>query len=232
MNAITHPRFAVLIAACNEAERIFDTVTAAALIPGVVGVIVADDGSKDATADEAARAGALVARSERNLGKGRAMESAVAALHEAAFFSSLDGVLLLDGDLASSASAAAELLEPLIAGLADMAVGILPAPLGKAGFGLVLSLARKGIFEQGGGFEAKAPLSGQRALTLDCLNKVRPFADGYGLEVAMTISALRLDQRVVEVPVEIQHRATGRNLRGFLHRGKQYYQIKRLLNSY
>ena len=232
MDSSSHLRFAVLIAAYNEADRIYDTVVAAASVPGVVGVLVVDDGSRDATADEAARAGALVVSSERNLGKGAAMERAAATLEETSPFGALDGVLLLDGDLGHSASSAGELLKPLIAGLADMSIGILPAPSGKAGFGLVLSLARKGILEHGGGFQAKAPLSGQRALSIDCLSMVRPFASGYAMEVAMTISALRHKQRVVEVPIEMQHRATGRNLKGFLHRGRQYYQIKRLLKSY
>ncbi|MCL2808122.1 MAG: glycosyltransferase [Coriobacteriia bacterium] len=225
-------RIAVLITAFNEADRIKETVVAAALVPGVVGVIVANDGSEDATAEIATSAGALVVSNKHNLGKGAAMELAATSLEELKPFGSLDGVLLLDGDLGLSASAAKALLEPLKANTADMVVGILPSPSGKAGFGLALSLARDGIREFGGGFEAKAPLSGQRAMTLECLCLVRPFANGYAMEVDMTVRALQQQLRVAEVPVDMQHRATGRNLKGFIHRGRQFLQINRLLRSY
>jgi len=231
MNTRAPFRYAVLIAAYNEADRIQSTVAAAALVPGVVGVIVVDDGSKDDTAGEASRAGAMVVSNKSNRGKGTAMELAAFTLLSEQPFGNLDGVILLDGDLEESASAAGELLKPLEAGMADLAIGIMPRPSGKAGFGWVQTLARDGIAKHGGGFEAKAPLCGQRALTLNCLDCVRPFAHGYAMEVDMTIKALRQHLRVDELPVEMRHRATGRDLKGFLHRGKQYFEIRKLLNS-
>lgn len=232
MKEQAHPRFAVLIAAYNEADRIADTVIAAAVLPGVAGVVVANDGSSDNTGAVASRAGALVVAHQQNRGKGAAVELAAQTIQQLQPFGALDGVLLLDGDLGKSASAASALLEPLAAGSADLVIGILPSPAGKAGFGFVKSLARDGIAVHGGGFEAQAPLSGQRALTLDCLERVRPFARGYSMEVAMTIRALEQEQRVVEVPVALEHRHTGRNLKGFVHRGKQFYQIYQFLSAY
>lgn len=226
------PRFAVLIAAYNEADLIHGTVVAAVQVPGVAGVIVANDGSDDTTAQVAAQAGAFVVNNKRNLGKGAAMELAAATLEQVQPFGLLDGVLLLDGDLGESAAAAEALLAPLLAKTADLVVGILPSPSRKGGFGFTKSLARDGIREFGNGFETQAPLSGQRALTLDCLSKVRPFARGYAMEVDMTVRALRQELRVVEVPVVMQHRATGRNISGFIHRGRQFSHINRLLNSY
>jgi glycosyltransferase involved in cell wall biosynthesis len=226
------PRFAVLIAAHNEAASIRETVLAAALVVGVAGVIVADDGSRDNTAEEATRTGALVVSNTRRRGKGAAMNLAALALEQLRPFGAIDGVLLLDGDIGESAQAAGSLLEPLVEGSADLVIGILPSPPNAGGFGWVKSLASDGIAEFGGGFEARAPLSGQRALTLDCLSRVRPFARGYGMEVAMTISALRQNQRVRELPVEMTHRYTGRTLGGFLHRGRQFYDLYRLLSAY
>ena len=44
----------------------------------------------------------------------------------------------------------------------------------------------------------------------------------------MTIDAVRAGFRVVEIPVPgLTHRATGRTLRGFVHRGRQGLQIAR-----
>ena len=220
------------MAAYNEADLIGSTAVAAALVPGVVGVIVADDGSRDDTAKVAMQSGALVVNTGSNKGKGAAMELAASTLERMQPFGAIDGVLLLDADLGESAAAAADLLVPLTKGSADMVVGILPSPPGKAGFGMVRGLAREGIAVFGDGFEAQAPISGQRALTLECLRSVRPFASGYAMEVAMTIAALKQKMRVVEVPVAMTHRATGRDLKGFIHRGKQYFEINRLLNSY
>lgn len=232
MNSTQPSRFAVLIAAYNEEDLVFHTVTAAALLSGVRGVIVADDGSKDDTAKQATRAGAFVVSNSTNRGKGAALELAAHALEHLHPFGALDGVLLLDADLGSSAAEAKVLLAPLLTQEADLVIGIVPSPKKKAGFGFTQSLAKNGIAYFGKGFAARAPLSGQRAMTLSCLNKVRPFAQGYSMEVAMTIKALQQQQRIIEVPLAASHRYTGRNLKGFIHRGRQFYHIYRLLNSY
>jgi hypothetical protein len=41
----------------------------------------------------------------------------------------------------------------------------------------------------------------------------------------MTIDAVRAGLRVVEVPAELRHRASGRDLRGFAHRARQGVDI-------
>jgi hypothetical protein len=77
-------------------------------------------------------------------------------------------------------------------------------------------------------YRAEAPLSGQRAITTSCLAAVRPLAGGFGVETAMTIDAVRAGFRLVEIPVPgLTHRATGRTLRGFAHRGRQGLHIAR-----
>ncbi|MDR2587411.1 MAG: glycosyltransferase family 2 protein [Coriobacteriales bacterium] len=140
-----------------------------------------------------------------------------------------DIVLLLDGDLGDSAREAQALLAPVAEGLADMTVGILPKPPGSGGFGVVLNLARSAIRDWGGGYDAQAPLSGQRALSWECLQAVLPFAEGYGVEVALTIRALQQNYRVFELMVDMRHRATGRDLAGFLHRTRQYLDVRRTI---
>lgn len=210
---------AVLIPAFNEAERVGATVLAAYGIPGVRNVVVVDDGSHDDTALLAEQAGAKVVRLTSNVGKGAALEAGASRVEGAAI------VMLLDGDLASSADQATLLLQPILAGEADMTVAAFPRPEGKAGFGLVKGLARAGIARLGGGFVADAPLSGQRAMTAECLSAVRPFATGYGVEVTLTVRALRAGLRVVEVPTTMSHAATGRDLSGFIHRGRQFVHV-------
>lgn len=65
------------------------------------------------------------------------------------------------------------------------------------------------------------PLSGQRALSARARASLFPVASGFGVETRMTIDALRLGLDVREVEVDLTHRATGRDLAGFAHRGRQ-----------
>jgi hypothetical protein len=211
---------AVLIPARDESASIADTVRAALSVDAVTRAVVVDDGSRDDTDQLAEKAGAKVVRLFGSHGKGAALEAGAMRVENAEI------VLLLDADLGPSASQASDLLAPLVSGEADMTIATFPpAERGSAGFGLVKGLARWGIRRLGGGFEASAPLSGQRALTRECLSAVRPFSAGYGVEVGLTVRALRAGFRVAEVPTTMTHAATGRDLAGFVHRGRQLVHV-------
>ena len=209
-------RVVALVAARNETGRIGPGVSA--LLPLVDEVVVVDDGSTDATASEASAAGATVLRSRDRNGKGGALEGALRRLEPA------DVWLLADGDLGATAAGLVRLVEVVSSGGADLAIAILP-PARAGGFGLVKRAAAHLIRGQSG-FRASEPLSGQRALTGHALEAVRPLASGFGVETAMTIDAVRAGLRVVEIPIEgLEHRATYRTPRGFLHRGRQGWDI-------
>ncbi|MCX8006881.1 MAG: glycosyltransferase family 2 protein [Coriobacteriia bacterium] len=214
---------AVVIPAYNASESVAATVRAASSIPGVLAVIVVDDGSTDATAEQARGAGAAVVRLDLNRGKGAALNEGIRRLPPEA-----DAVLLLDADLGDTAIEGARLLAALSDDDADLAIGVLPAPPRSGGFGLVKSLARWGI-ERLAGVRVLAPLSGQRALDRHALEAVTPFEPGFGVEVGMTVRAAWAGLRVVEVPVAMSHRATGRDLAGFVHRGRQFLDVARTL---
>lgn len=213
MNAVA------IVPARDEADTVAATVAAIRALPGVAAVLVVDDASSDATAEAAELAGAVVLRLPRSAGKGAALEAGLEASRDA------EAVLLLDADLGAGAGRAAALLAPIAAGEADMTVAVLPRPAGSGGFGLVKGLARAGIARLGGGFAATAPLSGQRALTRAAVEAVRPLGFGFGAEVVMTVRALRAGLRVLEVPAEMSHRATGRDMAGFAHRGRQFVHV-------
>jgi hypothetical protein len=58
------------------------------------------------------------------------------------------------------------------------------------------------------------------------MEAVRPFAGGFGVETAMTIDAVRKGLRVVEIPIDgLEHRPTYRTPGGFVHRGRQGWDI-------
>jgi hypothetical protein len=91
-----------------------------------------------------------------------------------------------------------------------------------------MGLARRGMARATGRTMAE-PLSGQRAVRWEALPALLPFAPGFGVEVAMTIDALRAGLRVVEIEVDLHHNPTGKDLSGILHRARQARAISREL---
>lgn len=216
----------IILTAHNEADRLGATLRALAeAFPGTP-IWVGDDGSSDATSQIALTAGATVVRSEHTIGKGAAAtlttRRALAGLRPSG-----DAVAILcDGDLGASAGLLVELLGPLGAGEADLAVAIFARRLG-GGLGLAVGFARWAI-RRCTGLQTVAPISGQRALRVQVLQDVLPFADGFGMELGMTIDAARAGYRVREVAIDLEHRATGRTLAGFAHRGRQLVDLIRV----
>jgi hypothetical protein len=194
----------VLVAARDEEARIGDTVaTLRAAFPDA-DVVVADDGSRDATAAVAEAAGARVVRLPRR-GKGQALTLAERECRAGP-------ILLCDADLRGD-------LTPLVQADADLAVASFGRRAG-GGLGLAKAVSRA-LVRRLGGLDVREPLSGQRALTPVARDAVFPVAAGFGVETRMTIDAARAELRVTEVELDLEHRATGRDVRGFAHRGRQ-----------
>lgn len=199
---------AILVAARDEAGRVGETVGALRAAFPESEVIVADDGSRDSTAAEAEAAGAAVLRLQR-LGKGQALSAAERAAPPGA-------LLLCDADLRGE-------LRRLLDGASDVAIARFSTPRG-GGFGIAKRTSRW-LIRVLAGFDAREPLSGQRALSPRARTTVFPLAAGFGAETRMTIDAARAGLRVAELELELAHRTTGRDLAGFLHRGRQLRDI-------
>ena len=215
------PERVAVVAARNEADRIGATIAALKGASPGISVYVADDASDDGTASAALVAGAAVISRGRPHGKGGNMTAACTA--------ALDGlaadavVLLCDGDLGESAAHLMPLLEAVEANRADLAIAIFSRKVG-GGVGAAKGTARWAI-RRACGFEASEPISGQRAMRASTLQSLLPFAASYGMETAMTIDAVRAGYRVAEIEADLAHRATGRTLGGFVHRGRQLRDI-------
>ncbi|MDX6583703.1 MAG: hypothetical protein QOI10_2887 [Solirubrobacterales bacterium] len=214
----------VIIAARDEADRIGSGIDAlAAAFPGAE-IWVGDDASADGTAEVALAHGARVVSRGRPHGKGAnvtaAAEAALGDGDEPAL------VLLCDGDLGGSAEQLRGLVEAVERGDCDLAVASFRHRVG-GGFGIALRFARWAI-ENRCGYRAGAPISGQRAMRGEVLRTVLPFAAGYGMEIGITVDAVRAGYRVAEIELDLEHRATGRTLAGFLHRGRQLRDFARV----
>lgn len=198
----------ILVAARDEEQVIERTVTSLRQAFPDAEVIVADDGSRDRTAELAEGAGAVVLRLPRR-GKGQALSAAERAAPPGR-------LLLCDADLEGD-------VQRLLNGDGDLTVAAFSERVG-GGFGLAKRVARD-LIEALGGISPREPLSGQRSLTPAARTACFPVAAGFGCEVRMTIDAARAELTVREVELPLRHRATGRDPRGFLHRARQLRDV-------
>src|SRR5699024_2917763 len=137
-------------------------------------------------------------------------------------------LLFLDADMGDSAAAAQPLVDAVLTDGVDMAIALLPPQEGAAGVGLVVRTARSGI-QRATGWQPSQPLSGTRCITREAWEACQPLAAGWGVETSLTIDALTAGFWVKEIEAELHHRATGRDLRGQLHRAAQLRDVLRAL---
>jgi hypothetical protein len=184
-------------------------------------IIVVDDGSSDLTASAAISWADILISHPRSYGKG-------AALNTGRGIARGSILVFLDADLGASAACFPTIVEPVLARGVDMVIARLPRSTKRGGFGMVKKLAQHGVYRLSG-FDASAPLSGQRAVRRDVLERIGRFADGFGVEVGLTIDAVKLGYRVQEWDASFRHRETGRDLESWIHRSKQFCAVGRTL---
>ena len=225
------PPVVAVIAARNEADRIGATLAALGeALPGAE-LIVADDASDDATAEVARAHGAVVVSRDRPVGKGGNMTAAVAEVIDRARDPDAPLFLLCDGDLAGSAAELMPLLDAVRDGECDLAIAAFSRRVG-GGFGVALRYAAWAI-ERLSGYQAGAPISGQRALSPAAMRTCFPFVPGYGMEIGITVDVVRAGLEIREIELDLEHRATGKTIGGFAHRARQLrdftgvYRLKR-----
>ncbi|MCA1839345.1 MAG: glycosyltransferase family 2 protein [Actinomycetota bacterium] len=211
-------RTVAVIPAFNCENSVAAAVDSLSADPRISEVIVVDDASQDATAANAAKAGARVVRITPNSGKHVALER---GFMEAG---AVDVLIMVDADTGTSAKQVLELLSPIEDGVADMVIGVLPSAGKKGGFGFVRDLAAWCI-KACSGFEATAPMSGQRALRREVFERCRPMGIGFAVDAALTSDAVNAGFRVIEKPVAMTHDHRGRSIMGFAHRARQGWHI-------
>jgi len=198
---------ALIIPALDEEAVI--GITLGAIPPGLFGaIIVADNGSRDATAAIARQCGATVVF-EPERGYGAACIAAINALPE-----DTSAVVFLQADSSENPAEAIRLLEPIYDGRADLVIGsrtlglidsgaMLPHQL--LGNALATSLIRLVYGRQ---FTDLGPF---RAIRFDSLLGLGMRDRNYGWTVEMQIRALKRGLRILEVPVSYRIRAAGEN---------------------
>lgn len=212
----------IIIPAYNEGNIIVKTLDALEKINYMAEIIVVDDGSTDNTTLISNRDGVRLISLVQNRGKGRAVEIGVNN-------SQGDIIVLLDADLGESAREIEKLTKPILSGEADLTIALLKIKGG--GVGLLRKFADFSL-KSITGLTMEAPLSGQRAFKREILPLITPFYDGYGLEIGMDLLILKNNIRYKEVGCNFIHRVSGRDLAGFIHRGRQFKEVLSVLWSF
>ncbi len=207
----------VIIPAYNEEVYIGHTIETLVSLPYIDRILVVDDGSEDNTAYVAASAGAYVLSLPQNRGKALAMKRGYEAMHTHV-------LVFLDADITEGACQIIKLIEPICERKAEAVIARFPMTTGQGGFGLVRALAAKGLYFLTGK-TLTGVLSGQRAILRKAINDSFFEYKGFGIEFGMTADMLLQNIQIIEVDVNMKHRTTGRDYKGFLHRYRQFIDI-------
>jgi glycosyltransferase involved in cell wall biosynthesis len=219
---MTH--IAVIIPALNEAGNIGRLVTElvrvnAAHFPAPIpqyrvprtqfSVIVVDNGSTDATADEARGAGAQVV-GELRRGYGYACAAGVSAAAEG----NADVLVFIDGDFSSLPAELPAVLAPILADEADLVLG--SRSLGHIAFQAMLPHQRFGNWLASRLMNllyglTVTDLGPYRAIRRSLLDSLDMRQMTYGWPTEMMVKAAQRGARVVEVPVSWHPRQAGRS---------------------
>jgi glycosyltransferase involved in cell wall biosynthesis len=166
-------------------------------------IIVADNGSRDRTAEIARAHGATVV-SEPERGYGAACLRAISALPP-----NVEAVVFMDADASDDPAEAVTLLRPIYEGRADLVIG--SRTLGRAEKGalephqVLGNRLATGIIRAFYGHRY-TDLGPFRAIRAEALEKLDMRDRNYGWTIEMQIKALRHKVRVVEVPVSYRRR--------------------------
>jgi glycosyltransferase involved in cell wall biosynthesis len=189
-----------LVPAYDAARSVGDVVRSLVRTwPEPNGVIVIDDGSRDATAEEARRAGARVVRHRRNRGKGAALRTGLRAAHDAGF----EVAVTIDADGQHPPAEAVRLLSyeapagALVLGIRDLVKAGAPRPnqLSNRISNYFLSkFARRILADTQCGLR-RYPI----AATLAADGR----SDGYAFEAEIILRSVASGIPVVEVPIEV-----------------------------
>jgi glycosyltransferase involved in cell wall biosynthesis len=198
---IADVRVAIVIPAYEASGTIGDVVARVHSTVPRAAVHVVDDGSSDGTGAAARSAGGgavHVLTHPRNRGKGVALGTGIAAAADHA-----DVIVTLDADGQHPPESIPDLVAPVLAGTADVALGARrrtnPMPLGRQ-FTNWLSAALASRVG-GAGQDVRDAQTGFRAFTTDVARRIRPAERHYDFETAFLLQALVAGCRVTSVTI-------------------------------
>lgn len=205
LTPIAHPQISVVIPALNEEASIGDVVRGIKRQhwPGKPSIIVADNGSTDATVMAAQAAGAVTI-GEHQRGYGAACLAGISAIPPGTNI-----ILFMDGDGADIPEEAPGLIAPLIDGTADLVIG--SRALGQAEKGAMTVPQRFGNWLAtrlawviwGARMTDLGPF---RAIRRDSFDRLAMADRDFGWTIEMQVKAIQQNLRMAELPVGYRRR--------------------------
>jgi glycosyltransferase involved in cell wall biosynthesis len=184
-----------LIPAYREAGRIGRVVRG--VLDHLEACVVVDDGSPDATADEARAAGAVVVRHATNLGKGRALDTGFKWAERRA----ATGVICLDGDGQHDPGEIPKFLACLQAHAPDVIIGTRRRSADMPRVRRITNRLTSAVVSRLAGAEIRDTQSGYRYASVRAWRLARPRSARYDAESEFLIRAGRRGLAIAEVPV-------------------------------
>ncbi len=191
-----------VIPAFNE-ERFIASVVISAL-RYADRIIVVDDGSTDGTAMMARMAGAEVVQRAENGGKGQALNAGFARALDFA----PDAIVTLDGDAQHDPAEIPNLVQPILAGDADVVIGsrFLQTRSRIPRWRRVGQHTLTAITNRASGMATTDSQSGYRAFNALALASLHFETAGLAMESEMQFILRRSTLRISEVPISVQYR--------------------------
>ena len=226
MDSPREPRRIAIVPAWNEEATVAGVIRELRSFDPELDVVVVDDGSSDATAEAAAAAGARVLRLPFNLGIGGAVQTGFRYADEHGY----DVAVRVDGDGQHDPAQLAGVLEPVLRGEVDVAVGSRFLATG----GYRSSRSRRlgirilaSVVSRLGGRRITDPTSGFQALNRRGIALfAREYPHDYP-EVEATVMVHKHRLRLKEVPVAMRERSAG--VSSISAARSIYYMVKVLL---
>ena len=231
------PRIALILPAYNEESTIGGTIEAFHLALPNAEIVVINNNSKDRTRAVALKtlentgaSGRVI--DEARQGKGNAVRRAFLSIDA-------DVYVLADADLTYPADRVQDLIDPVLTGEADMAVGDRRSEghyaaenkraLHNFGNKLVETLVNR-LF----GANLTDIMSGYRAFSRAFVKSYPILVEGFQIETDMTLHALHRRFRIVEIPVAYRDRPAGSHskLNTFSDGAKVLFTIAQILRFY
>ena len=201
------PFISVIIAALNEEDAIAQVISA---VPKDLAdeIVVVDNGSKDRTAEIAARAGAREVK-QPVPGYGRAYQTGVRSVSP-----ECEIVVFLDGDGSDCPEMMDRLVTPITEGKAEFVIGSRTRGHREAGsmnWHQVFAGYMIGTFLRILYGVRSTDMGPFRAIRRDTLERLKLREETYGWPLEMQMRAARAHVRTMEVPVDYRRRAGGQS---------------------